>query len=432
MKDFSQAILDSLLDNIAVINNNGIIIAVNKSWIDFSKENNGNTSNGYIGTNYLNVCPEEIKEGIRCVLNGEKTQFTFEYPCHTEQELRWFLLRVTPIRTENCINYGAVISHVNITERKLAELKLAHKEERYRLITENSTDFISIHTLDGVFTYASPICKLLLGYNPSELIGQSASDFFHPEDLGKFKQFHSLSFKKKEIQTITYRIRCKNNRYIWFETKYQFLSSSTKNNKEIICISRDITQQQLKIKQISKEKKLLQKAIFLDELTGVHNRRLFNKLLNTQFKEYYESNNDFSLLMIDIDYFKQYNDTYGHLEGDKCLTLVATTLKEHVREKDIVCRVGGEEFCVILPKTNKKDAITLANTLRQTVEQLNISHVSSTISPFITISIGVATISKNKFTKISGKELFSQADQALYKAKKSGKNKVIFYDCFYV
>ncbi|KOS66228.1 hypothetical protein AEA09_19350 [Lysinibacillus contaminans] len=425
MRNFSQVILDSLTDHIAVINNEGIIISVNKSWINFSKDNNGDLSNSCIGTNYLNVCQKEVKDGIALVLQGKETRYTFEYPCHDHQQLRWFLLRATPILIDDSGHFGAVISHVNITDRKIAELSLAQKEEHYRLITENSTDFISTHTVSGVYTYASPICQLLLGYHPSELIGKSACHFFHPEDRKKIKHFDDLSIKQHEIQTITYRIRCKNKKYIWFETKFQRLFASDGNYEEIICISRDVTAQQLKLMKLQAEKQLLQQAIYTDELTGVYNRRLFNKLLREQFKENQKLKYGFSLLMIDIDYFKQYNDTYGHPQGDKCLILVANTLKEHVRESDFVCRVGGEEFCILLPKTNKSKAITLANRLRKKVEQLKILHASSPASPIITISIGVSSIGKNKSSAVDAQTLINQADQALYKAKESGRNNVI-------
>ncbi|WP_332645805.1 sensor domain-containing diguanylate cyclase [Lysinibacillus sp. 54212] len=422
---FSQAILDSLPDNIAVVNNAGIILAVNKSWINFSEENSGNLCKSSIGTNYLNVCQKEVKDGISLVLSGSLTQYTFEYPCHDENQLRWFLLRATPIKVDDFAHYGAVISHVNITDRKIAELQLAQKEKRYRLITENSTDFISIHTIKSVFTFASPICESVLGYDTSELIGKSLFDLLHPEDRKKIQQFFELSINQHEVQTALFRIGKKNKEYIWFETKCKYIHSPEDNEEEIICISRDVTAQQLKLIQLEAEKKSLQKAIYTDELTGIYNRRLFNKLLQEQFVKLEQFHHNFSLLMIDIDYFKQYNDTYGHPQGDQCLYRVANTIKQEIRENDLVFRIGGEEFCVFLPKTTKRDAISLANRLRKCIESLNIPHASSSASPFITISIGVSTFTKNEGTKLDAQSLIKKADRALYKAKEKGRNIVI-------
>ena len=427
MRDFSQAILDSLAAHIAVIDNNGLIISVNKSWMEFYKDNKNNSENNFIGENYLIVCQKDLKDGIEDVLNGKQKQFTFEYPCHSPQQLRWFLLRATPILLDGINEFGAVISHVNITDRKKAELNLAKKEEYYRLITESSTDFISTHTISGIYKYASPICHLILGYLPSELIGKSAYSFFHPEDREKIIPFNDLTIKKNEIQIITYRIRCKNNKYIWFETKFQRLFNSDGDDEEVICISRDITTQQLKLLKLQSEKKLLQQTIHSDELTGLYNRRFFNKLLDEQFEKHQKLKNGFSVLMIDIDYFKQYNDTFGHLKGDDCLILVSNILKQYVRESDFTCRFGGEEFCIILPNTSESKAITLANRLRKKVEQLRISHLKSIVSPFLTISIGVASIPKNKPATIDAQALISKADQALYKVKQNGRNNVMSY-----
>lgn len=427
MKNFSQNILDSLSDHIAVINNEGIILTVNKSWENFSKENGGDLYNSGKGANYFNVCQKEVKDGIFLVLQGKQTRYNFEYSCHDNQQLSWFLLRATPIIIDDCGHIGAVISHVNITDRKIAELSLVQKEEQYRLITENSTDFISTHKVNGVYTYASPICKSLLGYHPSELIGKSAYHFFHPEDKKKIRCFGDMSLKQHEIQTITYRFRCKNNAYIWFETKFQRLETSN-GEEEIISISRDVTSHKLKLLKLQAEKNLLKQKIHIDELTGVFNRRLFNQLLPAQFKVHHELDSCFSLLMVDIDYFKQYNDTYGHPKGDQCLILVAETLKKHVRESDIVCRIGGEEFCIILPDTNKTSAIKLAKRLSRKVEQLKIIHETSPAHPIITISIGVSSFKKNKCTTIDAQALLNQADQALYQAKGNGRNNVIFYE----
>lgn len=421
MNHFNQAILDALTDHIAVINNKGIIIAVNKAWIRFSKENNGDLDNGYLGTNYLDVCQNKVRNGINLILKGKQTEYVFEYSCHYQKKLAWFLLRATPILIDGY--YGVVLCHMNITHRKIAELKLAYREKLYKLISKNSSDFVLIHNSRGIYTYASPNSKWIVGYEPSELIAQSNFSFLHPNDRKKLKKINNLS-EKSGIQIITFRFRCKNKKYIWLETKYQHIKNYI-GKKEIACVSRDVTAQRLKMMKLESEKKLLQRAIYLDELTGVYNRRLFNKLVINNLKKYYKSG--CSLLMIDIDYFKQYNDTYGHPQGDQCLKLVAKTLKKSVRKNDFVFRLGGEEFAILLPKTKKVEAITLAKRISSKIEQLKIRHASSFVHPFITISIGGSTIQKDKFTQDDLQTIINQADQALYRAKKSGRNTVSFY-----
>src|SRR5690606_717057 len=110
---FYQSILDSLIDQIAVLDSRGYILTVNQSWLDFALENDGDLSNCGIGANYLEVCPETIKLGIIQVLQGKQDIFDYEYPCHSDKEIRWFMLRVTPVKEEGICK--AVVSHVNIT-----------------------------------------------------------------------------------------------------------------------------------------------------------------------------------------------------------------------------------------------------------------------------------------------------------------------------
>jgi diguanylate cyclase (GGDEF)-like protein/PAS domain S-box-containing protein len=413
----NQSVLDSLIDQIAVLDKKGEIIAINKAWINFAKDNGGDLSRCGIGNNYLTVCQEEVKSGILQVFQGSVNHFTYEYPCHSDREFRWFLLRVTPIALNQNGITGVVVSHVNITDRKLAELQLKRNEERYRLIAENSTDFISVHTIEGIYVYVSPISHSLLGYKPIELLNQSSYDFFHPDDIDEIKSFHTKILSSDRIQTITYRFLRKDGKFIWLETKSQKVLATEGKKDEIICISRDITNHKRKIKK-------LEKAIYTDELTGVYNRRFFNLKLNEEGNLNSKNEKPLSLLVIDIDYFKKYNDTYGHQKGDACLTLVAQALKSNVRETDPVCRIGGEEFCVILSNTRKEIAISIAKNLCKKIEGLKIPHTKSNVSKYVTISIGVSTISGTDFTQIEQNELFSLADQALYKAKESGRNQV--------
>jgi len=135
----------------------------------------------------------------------------------------------------------------------------------------------------------------------------------------------------------------------------------------------------------------------------------------------------FSLVVIDIDYFKKYNDTYGHRNGDMCLIKVADILAKGVRENDRVCRIGGEEFCIILPSTNKDEAISLAERVCRKVEALKIPHIKSDVSHYVTVSIGVTTANiSDDSVNVNQEQLFVIADKALYMSKRDGRNRVSF------
>ncbi len=179
---------------------------------------------------------------------------------------------------------------------------------------------------------------------------------------------------------------------------------------------RDIT----KRKQAEEKLKALST---LDGLTGIVNRRYFEEYFAREWTRSVRTGEPLSLIMCDIDYFKYYNDTYGHLKGDECLRQVAEALKNAVnRAGDLVARFGGEEFIVVLPETDLEGAVKVAEVLRDKVASLKIEHEKSLVSNYLTISLGVATAIPSR--EDAAMELISSADAALYQAKKEGRNRV--------
>ena len=177
------------------------------------------------------------------------------------------------------------------------------------------------------------------------------------------------------------------------------------------------------------EQKNLEYEAKTDFLTGLANRRHFDETIKYELRRNARINNPLTLIMCDVDFFKQYNDLYNHVAGDLCLKHIARTLENVCnRAGDLVARYGGEEFVIILPNTDKNTGLQMAQTLSDEIIKLKIPHSDSTVSPYVTLSIGVATMENSGITlsatDLSEKNLIESADKALYLAKNNGRNRV--------
>ncbi len=160
-----------------------------------------------------------------------------------------------------------------------------------------------------------------------------------------------------------------------------------------------------------------------DPLTGLWNRRRYNDTILLEWNRSLRNGRALSLIILDIDKFKEFNDCYGHNSGDECLVQVAKVLKDiFKRSSDLTARFGGEEFIVIMPEVEKDEAIRVAHFVRESIEDLKIPHKYSSVGPYVTVSVGVASMIPN--IDCSYKDLFLAADKALYRAKNSGRNQV--------
>lgn len=177
---------------------------------------------------------------------------------------------------------------------------------------------------------------------------------------------------------------------------------------------------------LAESNQMLQRLSYLDALTDVPNRRYFDEVLGREYKRAARTKTTLSLIMADIDHFKDFNDTYGHQEGDKCLVEVAAAISSRLkRPGDIAARYGGEEFAAVLPRTSPEDAFRLAEEMRRAVTDLGLSHEGSAFEK-VTISLGVAWHDPPQEDGVEG--LIKAADQALYLAKGGGRNRTVVAD----
>ena len=175
--------------------------------------------------------------------------------------------------------------------------------------------------------------------------------------------------------------------------------------------------------QLEASNKLLEHLSYRDSLTGIANRRYFDEFIEQEWKRAVREVYPISLIFVDIDHFKAFNDAYGHPAGDECLRQVARALTNSIkRPADIIARYGGEEFIAVLPGTDAAGAISVAELMKANVVGLGIEHASSQVVNHVSVSIGVATAIPDRYNTPTS--LITNADRALYKAKSDGRNKV--------
>ena len=162
-----------------------------------------------------------------------------------------------------------------------------------------------------------------------------------------------------------------------------------------------------------------------DGLTGIPNRRFFDESYRTEWLRARRYQKTLAVIMIDIDYFKRYNDTFGHMQGDECLKSIALAISASIRRPpDLAARYGGEEFIILLPETSTEGAKTVSDNIRKKVAALQLDHPESLVSKKVTVSMGIADCLPD--LKQDPSELIIRADQALYRAKENGRNRIEF------
>jgi diguanylate cyclase (GGDEF)-like protein/PAS domain S-box-containing protein len=313
----------------------------------------------------------------------------------------------------------------DVTKRNRLEEEVRKNEELYRFITENTTDLISFLNPTGVYEYLSPSSKDLLDFAPEEMIGKNLFEYFHPDEIEKVNALLLEADSNLDFAAFTHRIKKKDGLYIWVETNARTIRKDTRKLEGIVAVSRDITERLEKEKRLHEANDMLRYISNTDGLTGIPNRRYFDEKLQEEWNRLKRSSSPFSAIMIDIDFFKKYNDFNGHQAGDDCLRRIATVLKDTVkRSSDFAARYGGEEFVILLPDTDKQGAAHVAELLHVNVKNLNIPYILAQKEPIVSISIGSATLIPDE--KANPEDLIKLADNELYKAKESRQNQFIF------
>jgi diguanylate cyclase (GGDEF)-like protein/PAS domain S-box-containing protein len=302
---------------------------------------------------------------------------------------------------------------------KAIETPLARTD--FQSLAENSADVILRVGADMRAIYASPSARQVLGWNPEELLGRHPKDIYLAEDLHIVESAAATLYSggAPTVAPVA-RVRCKDGTIKWCESRARLLDSESDGFGDVVVILRDVTE------RVELENRLAALAM-TDGLTSLANRRAFDEGLVREWKCTQRTGLPTSLMLLDVDQFKAFNDYYGHQVGDDCLRTVAATVVAHVRHpRDLVARYGGEEIAVILPETDAAGAKAVAESVRHAIEEIGIPHVGNPGgNGLVTVSIGVTTAVSSLGGTIKMPEgLLLTADSALYKAKHNGRNRV--------
>lgn len=439
-------ILNSLNAHVAVLDASGAVVSVNDSWLRYARDNGGATT-GFIGSNYLEVCERAARtgdaiaaaalNGIRAVMAGEEPSFRLEYPCRGKQITRWYVLTATRLPRDS--GGSVVISHEDITDQKALEGSLRDTQETLRHILELLPVGVWVMDQEGRITHGNPAGRRIWGgarYVGVEEFGEYRGWWM---DTGKSiapDEWAAARAIRKGETSIDEEIRIQ-----CFDGSTKIILNSALPLRDIdgringaIIVNQDITARKQQEMELLRVHETLQKAnqelqaaldreqfrARTDELTGLNNRRYFLELAERECAVAARHGRPLSVVMIDIDHFKQINDTFGHQTGDEVLSRVAKTVAAHRRSGDIVARYGGDEFMLLLPETGAENARAVAEQLRAAVGADGLDTPAGRAK--YAISAGVAALGDD-VQELA--QLIHAADQALYAAKAQGRNRTV-------
>jgi diguanylate cyclase (GGDEF)-like protein/PAS domain S-box-containing protein len=320
---------------------------------------------------------------------------------------------------------GAVVwiigTGIDVTERARAELALRESEEKYALIAGAVDDIVSLHELDGRFVYVSPSCRRVTGFDPDALVGTDRLAYVHPDDRERVRAATQDLIRRHTDgdmappATAEWRHACRDGSYRWLGTRTELLRDAGGRPFRLLCTSRDISERR-------QAETFIRWQTHHDGLTGLSNRALFQERLAQALAALRPGKAGGALVIVDLDRFKQINETLGHAAGDRMLQKIAERLQEALRPEDQIARIGGDEFALLLPRV--EDPFAVARIVRQLLEIVGRPLVLDGHEMHVTASAGIGLF---PFDGRDADTLLKHAEIALYRAKGQGPDRYQLY-----
>lgn len=414
-----KTILDNLFTYIALLDTDGRIVEINNAPLI----RGGYRRIDVIGLlfadtpwwNYDATVQDRLLDAIKLAKNGQ--QIRYDENVKMGQDLVSIDFQISPIISQEGLLIGILPSAVDITERKQIEAKLAISEEQHRFALEGSDlGFWDWKITTGEVERNRRWAEIL-GYTHEEIqhTTQQWMDFIHPDHREQaWQSIKDVLEGKAEVHKIEYPMLHKDGTIRWILDQAKVVQRDSNGSPiRMSGTHTDITER--KCFELD-----IQHQANTDYLTGVNNRRHFMELAERELTRAKRYDSPMALFMIDIDFFKQINDTHGHAVGDRVLKELANVCLQTLRDIDIVGRLGGEEFAILLPETALDEAIEVANRLHDALANTQISNGEHITLKF-TVSLGISALQSKQQDL---EQLLDVADQALYEAKRQGRNRV--------
>lgn len=442
-------VIDALTGHIAVLDTRGVIVAVNRGWRQFALQN-GLSGDGFlVGTSYLAACERAVRSGadetaaealrgIRAVLDGESEDFSLEYPCHAPLEERWFVLRATRTAAPGA---QVVVCHNDITARRRAEKQLDATAHLLEAVLKSLPVGVWILDAGGRIVFGNPAGERIWAgarYSGPDEFGQHRGWRLRTgEPIAAHGWAGARAMSRGETPVDEeIEIECfDGTRKVMLHSTIPLIGEDAVTGA--IVVNQDITARKreeeervrthaaLEAAHAELEAALARESALArtDPLTGASNRRHFLDLAAHEMTVARRYRHPLSVVLFDVDYFKQVNDALGHQRGDETLRTVVEVARRHLRGADVLARYGGDEFVALLPHTSGEGARSVAERMRGDFAAAGPPGGNAGLR--LTISCGVAELRPDDGTVDS---LVLRADRALYAAKRAGRDQTVVAD----
>lgn len=422
-----RTLVENATDIVYVTDDKGLFTFINPAAIRLT----GYEEEELIGNHFLNHIRTDMREDVLKFLTKQledRTPHTYcEFALLTKSGQDIWLGQHTQLILKDGRVSGFQAVARDITDRKRAEEDLYKSEARYRLLAEKATDVIWTVGMDMQLTYVNPSVTKLLGFTVEEAMARTAQQAYTPAAFEKAMQIFGDEMANEaegnhdpdRSLILELELNCKDGRTVPVEGHFCFIRDQTGKATGILAVMRDITDRKRMEQALRESEKKYRELSIVDDLTRLYNSRHFYHQLKMEIERSARCGQPLTMLLLDIDDFKQFNDTFGHIEGDEVLVRLGQVVKRCLRQTDTAYRYGGEEFTILLPMTTTLEGTVAAERIRTEFKKEIFSPVPGQ-DIHMTVTIGHGQYRSREELKA----FVHRVDQLMYRGKQSGKDRV--------